>query len=100
MSDRPVPRVALTRGEAAESLGVSLSFFKERIQPELRVIRLGSVRLFPIADLERWAAERARRVEDDLESQGAKSPREAGTSGGRRRAKKIESRRREEPNDG
>ena len=41
----PVPRVALTRAEAAASLGVSLDSFDRHIQPELRIIRRGRLRL-------------------------------------------------------
>jgi excisionase family DNA binding protein len=51
----PVPRVALTREEAAASLGLSLSHFKRHVQPHLRIVRSGSVRLVPVAELERWA---------------------------------------------
>lgn len=61
----PPPRIALTRQEAAEALGVGLTTFKERIAPELRVIREGKVRLYPVAELERWAEDRAERVIDD-----------------------------------
>jgi hypothetical protein len=42
---RAVPRTALTRTEAAESLGVGLTTFKQQIQPELRLVRRG--RLLP-----------------------------------------------------
>ena len=35
---RPVPRVALTREEAAGALGVSLAHFKRHVQPHLRLI--------------------------------------------------------------
>jgi hypothetical protein len=48
-------RIALTRREAADALGVSLTFFEREIQPELRVIRRRSVRLIPVKELERWA---------------------------------------------
>lgn len=65
MSVRSIPRIALTRQEAADSLGVGLTTFKERIAPELRVIREGKVRLYPVAELERWAEDRAERVIDD-----------------------------------
>ena len=63
---RPVPRIALTRAEAAEALGVGLTTFKKKIAPELRVIREGKVRLYPVAELERWADERAERALDDV----------------------------------
>jgi excisionase family DNA binding protein len=51
----PVPRVALTRGEAAAAIGVSLRHFERHVQPELKVIRSGSARLIPVAELARWA---------------------------------------------
>ncbi len=51
----PVPRVALTFEEAAGALGVSLSHFRRHVAPELRVVRSGSTRLVPVAELERWA---------------------------------------------
>lgn len=60
MNPAPVPRVALTREEAAASLGVSLRFFAGEIQPELKLIRRGKVRLVPLRELERWADENAR----------------------------------------
>jgi integrase len=38
-----IPRVAVTREEAAAALGVGLTTFKTKIAPELRVIRRGSL---------------------------------------------------------
>jgi hypothetical protein len=38
-----VPPIALTRSEAAASLGVSLDFFEDHIQGELRLVRRGSL---------------------------------------------------------
>ena len=54
-----VPRVALTRAEAASSLGISVDSFERYVQPEVRVIRRGRMRLIPLGDLERWADENA-----------------------------------------
>jgi len=57
-----VQRVALTREEAAQAVGLSLSTFTRHVQPELKVIRRGSAVLVPVRELERWAdgaAERA-----------------------------------------
>ncbi len=59
---RNVPRVALSRQEAAISLGMSLDSFKRHVQPELRLIRRGKLRLVPVAELERWANENAESV--------------------------------------
>jgi hypothetical protein len=55
----PVPRITLTQDEAAASLGVSPSHFKRHIKPHLKIIRSGGCRVYPVAELERWAAENA-----------------------------------------
>lgn len=62
---RHVPRLSLTREEAAQSLGVGITTFKTKIAPELRVVRQGKVRLYPVRELERWLEENAHRVLDD-----------------------------------
>jgi hypothetical protein len=60
MSDTaPVPRLALSREEAAASLGMSLDSFERHVQPTLRLCRLGRIRLVPITELERWLEENA-----------------------------------------
>lgn len=55
------PRVALTRAEAARSLGVSLTTFERNIQPDLRVVKLGQRVLVPVAELHRWTESHAAR---------------------------------------
>lgn len=62
---RHVPRLALTREEAAESLGVGLTTFKEQVQPHLRIVRRGKVRMIPVRELERWLEENAEPVLDE-----------------------------------
>jgi hypothetical protein len=62
VSDRNVPRVALSRQEAAASLGMSLDSFERHVQPELRLIRRGKLRLVPVAELERWAIDSAESI--------------------------------------
>ncbi len=57
-----VPRICLTRQEAASSIGVSLTTFEASVQPNLRLIRLGRVRLVPVEELQRWARENAEHV--------------------------------------
>ncbi len=52
---RSVPRVTLTKAEAAAALGISIDSFERHVQPELRVIRRGRMRLVPVRELERWA---------------------------------------------
>ena len=54
-----LPRVALTRAEAAEAIGVSLDFLEEHVLPELRVVRRGRKILVPLRELERWVDEAA-----------------------------------------
>jgi hypothetical protein len=58
-SNGGVPRIALRREEAAAALGVSDDHFDARIKPELRVVRSGRLKLYPVAELERWATESA-----------------------------------------
>jgi hypothetical protein len=58
----PVPRLALTREEAAAAIGMSLDSFERHVQPHLRLLRLGRLRLVPVRELERWADEHAGRA--------------------------------------
>ena len=61
-ADMAVPRLALTRGEAAASLGMSLDSFERYVQPDLRLVRRGSLRVVPVRELERWLEQHAERV--------------------------------------
>src|SRR4051794_24408456 len=56
---RPIPRYALSRLEAAESLGMSPDSFERYVQPEIKLIRRNTLRLVPVPELERWVAENA-----------------------------------------
>ena len=58
---KAVPRIALTRAEAAEALGMSLDSFERHAQPELRLVRRGRLRLVPVRELERWLDRNAER---------------------------------------
>lgn len=49
-----VPRLALSKTEAAEALGVSVDYLDEHVMPDLRVVRRGRRRLIPVSELERW----------------------------------------------
>ena len=60
----PIPRLALTREEAAASVGMSLDSFERHVQPTLRLVRLGRMRLVPIGELEHWLENRAQRTLD------------------------------------
>ena len=50
-----MPRVALPRDEAAPALGISLDSFERHVQPEVRLIRRGQMRVVPVEELPRWA---------------------------------------------
>jgi hypothetical protein len=54
---RSVPRLAVTKAEAAVALGVSIDSFERHVQPELRCVRRGRLRLFDVRELERWLEE-------------------------------------------
>ena len=51
---RRAPRLALTRQEAAAALGMSIISFERHVQPELRLVRRGKLRLIPVREIERW----------------------------------------------
>jgi hypothetical protein len=55
-------RLALTRAEAAATLGISVDSFERYVQPDLRLIRRGRLRLVPVIELERWLDSNAERV--------------------------------------
>ena len=55
----PAHRLAVTRAEAARALGVSLNSFERHVQPELRIVRRGKLRLIPVREIERWLEENA-----------------------------------------
>lgn len=57
-----VPRVALSREEAAAALGMSLDSFERYVQPHLRMLRFGKLRLVPVVELERFCEKHAERV--------------------------------------
>ena len=57
-----IPRIALTPAEAAAAIGCGPDFFAEHVQPELKVIRRGSKRLIPVAELGRWAEANSERM--------------------------------------
>jgi hypothetical protein len=58
-SKRQVPRLGLTKPEAADSLGMSVDSFDRHVAPDLRVVRIGKLRIYPVPELEKWLDERA-----------------------------------------
>ena len=51
--------VALSREDAAAALGMSLDSFERHVQPEVRLIRRGKLRLVPVEELRRWCEKSA-----------------------------------------
>jgi len=58
-SEASTPRLALSRRDAAAALGISLRHFQRHVQPHLRCIYSGQLRLYPVAELERWISEQS-----------------------------------------
>jgi len=58
----PVPRIALTRSEAAAALSMSVDSFERHVQPDLRLIRRGRMILVAVSELDRWADSAGERV--------------------------------------
>jgi predicted DNA-binding transcriptional regulator AlpA len=49
-----MPRILVTKPEAAEILGMSIASFERYVQPHIRAVRKGRLLRFPVSDLERW----------------------------------------------
>ena len=54
-----VPRMLLSRREAAAALGMSLRHFQRHVQPHVRCVYSGQLRLYRLRDLEHWAEREA-----------------------------------------
>lgn len=52
--DAAIGRLALSKCEAADALGISVDFLAEHVMHELRIVRCGRCRLIPVAELQRW----------------------------------------------
>ena len=61
-----VPRLALSKTEAADALGVSVDFLEQHVLHELRIVRRGRRRLIPLTELQRWIDSNAHRTLGDL----------------------------------
>lgn len=60
-----VPRLALSKAETAEALGVSVDFLEDHVWSELRLVRRGRKVWVPVAELQRWLqAEAAKTLGD------------------------------------
>ncbi|MDP8942661.1 MAG: helix-turn-helix domain-containing protein [Actinomycetota bacterium] len=75
-------RLALSRREAADALGVSVDFLEEHVMHELRIVSRGRRRLIPVRELERWLDANAARAIDGVRGAWGEGPPDA--SGGAR----------------
>ena len=73
--DVGVPRLGLSRRDAAASLGISIDSFERYVQPEIRIVRKGRMRIVPAKELERWLAENAERPLGEWRNRSAASGR-------------------------
>lgn len=55
-------RLALTKAEAAEALGISVDHLERHVLPDLRIVRSGRLRLIPVAELKAWLERNAARA--------------------------------------
>jgi hypothetical protein len=53
------PRLTLSRRDAAAALGMSLRHLQRHVQPHLQCVYSGQLRLYPLAELERWVKEQS-----------------------------------------
>jgi hypothetical protein len=65
-ADARTVTLALRREDAARVIGASDETFDRYVRPTLPVVRLGSVRVYPVAALEAWLLDRAESLTDEL----------------------------------
>jgi hypothetical protein len=58
----PVERIALTKPEAAASLGMSVDSLERYVIPDVKVIRKGKLVLVDVDELRRWSRENSART--------------------------------------
>jgi hypothetical protein len=59
---RVVPQLLVTRTDAAKACAMSMDSWERYVQPHVRLVRRGRLRLVPVTELERWIAENAERT--------------------------------------
>lgn len=64
-AEQQIPRLALSKSEAAEALGVSVDFLEQHVMHELRIVRRGRRRLIPVTEISRWMESNAHRTLGD-----------------------------------
>lgn len=56
---QPSVTLALQKPHAAAALDMSVDSFERYVMPHVRCVRRKSMRLYPVAELERWVRENA-----------------------------------------
>jgi hypothetical protein len=56
------PPIAVTREVAAEMVGMSVDSFERYVQPDVRMIRRGRLRLVPVEELRGWCEANAEKL--------------------------------------
>ncbi|HUN77904.1 MAG TPA: hypothetical protein VMU32_03195 [Solirubrobacteraceae bacterium] len=59
------PRLALRIKEAAEALGMSVDSFERYVEHQVELLRIGRMKLVPVAELQRYIDENSYRVGGD-----------------------------------
>jgi excisionase family DNA binding protein len=54
-----VPKLTLSKAEAAEALSISVDVFERLVQPDIRVVRAGRRVLVPVTELVAWVERNA-----------------------------------------
>jgi hypothetical protein len=59
---QPVPRVGLTKIEAANALGMSVDSLERYVLPDIRVVRRGRLVVVPTEELRQWCRDNSERT--------------------------------------
>jgi hypothetical protein len=62
------PPLALNVRDACLALGISWKTWRDHVEPEIRIVRLGSAKRVSVAELQRYLDQHAQRVLPDEES--------------------------------
>jgi len=60
----PTPCLAMTVAQACDALSISYEIWKREVEPEIRLVRIGSRKLVPRVELERWLDAHALAADD------------------------------------
>lgn len=61
-----VPTLGLSAAEACQALGVSWAFWREHIEPDVKVVRAGRRKIVAVSALEDWLDRHGERIVEGL----------------------------------